>query len=783
MAKEHIQSIDGLRAVSVTAVFVYHSQLAASGGFLAVSQFFTLSGFLVTSILLGRAAENDLAVVPFWAQRYRRLMPASLLTLAAIVVFGFTLATRQQIDALQESVPAALLQVVNWHFIVGDVSYVDRFSSPSPIQHFWSLAIEEQFYLVIPLCLLGIFKLTSSPRALLTTLTAMAIASTVWMYVLFDTGSALNRVYFGTDTRASEMLLGCVLAVALHYWRPTLSATGQSLLGAAGAIAFAATTWAFFGVSLNDAQLYQGGLFVYSVLTCVVIYSLVERVGPLSHLLATKPLPGIGRLTYAIYLFHWPLMLVLTEDRVGLTGWPLLALHAALTLVLAAVSGRLLETPIRYRRPTPGNHRVAIAMLSAGVIIFVGSAALRWDNTESELAGLGEAVAEAPPISDSPVTAVIIVDNDGRATTDQIVDSQDLEVVARLHFPCEPSASNACGINEWANVISAHDPDVVLFHVSRWEPPSTMDLSAELSSGFDELSKGGAVVAWTQIVGNDIFQRANDPFLTVMKDLTSRRADMRRLRTGEDPAAVASDLVLYARRPASQLPRVLIIGDSVSRTLGYGLERWGQAEGTAVFWAAGTEGCGLVRAGTTFDATGRERPFPPTCTAIETGWGEQLAQFDPDVVLVLSNAVDFQERQLADWTEPLQPGSPVFDDWLVDEYLNTIDIAASSGARVVWIQPVCALDVFSFLTEPDGENAVDPERIAHINDVILPRLLEERPELRTVDLRDHLCVEGEPLIEIDGVGVIRPDGVHFNSTGSLWLAETHGIEILQAATS
>lgn len=789
----HVPGLDGLRGVDVAVVVLFHGEVAAAGGFLGVSQFFTLSGFLVMSILLrATAGETGLDLMSFWRRRYRRLMPASLLTLAAVVVFGFTLATEQQVDDLRRAIPAALGQVVNWLFILDDTSYVELFQSPSPIQHFWSLAIEEQFYVVVPLIVLAAMARKPRLGVMTGTFGILTVASTVWMFVLFEQGAAVDRLYYGTDTRAAEMLIGCTLALLLYRHRPDLGDRGKAALGGAAALSTVAITWAFFNASVPDATLYRGGLFAFGVLTCVVIYSLVEGVGPLHHVLSLRPLTALGRISYGVYLFHWPLMLVLTEDRVGLDGWALFAVQATAATALAMISARVLEGPIRYGRAQPGDWRMPVALVASIGVIAVASVALVARDVDTDLAGLGEGPGDAPiAIDDGPLDVLVIADDAGRSLMDDFETLAGVNVVEVLAFACgAESAEFAC--DEWAQwrrAIEAHDPDAVVVHVTDWpredleERVGEADLAmqrawtgATMKSGIDVLTAQGARVLWARSPMDMAFALGQDrnPFLLGMLDATAARSIVTRLGTVGDPAGLEEILANTPRSTDGTLPRILVVGDSVSRTTGYGLEQWATSSGMATVWSAGLEGCGVLETGFIIDASGREVSTPEACADLPSVWTEQIDDFRPDLVLVMSNLFDFRERRLEDWEIALEPGDPVFDDALVDAYVDTVDVLTAQGATVVWGESMCAEDIFGVVTEPDGGSAVDIERIVHINESILPRLVDARPAVELLPFAELVCPGGEPITEVDGVGVLRPDGIHFGPDGSRWLADRLG---------
>ncbi|MSY22851.1 MAG: acyltransferase family protein, partial [Actinobacteria bacterium] len=211
-----VPALDGLRGLAVAAVVLYHAEFKVMiGGYLGVSTFFTLSGFLITTLLINESARNgSVALGAFWGRRFRRLLPASLATLALVAtLFAWLVATADQRATMQGDIIASVFDVANWHFIFQGASYGDLFVAPSPVLHFWSLAIEEQFYLVFPVLLVLLWRVSKARlRVIGLTLGALALCSAAlpWIFTM-----SKDRIYFGTDTRAAELLLGGVLAVVL----------------------------------------------------------------------------------------------------------------------------------------------------------------------------------------------------------------------------------------------------------------------------------------------------------------------------------------------------------------------------------------------------------------------------------------------------------------------------------------------------------------------------------------------------------------------------------------
>lgn len=330
----------------------FHSQFQwAVGGYLPIATFFTLSGYLITSLFLVEYERNGrIRLGAFWARRFRRLMPASFLTLAGMSLFGALVATPDQLARLRDDVLWALLYGANWHFLVSDASYRLLFEAPSPVQHFWSLAIEEQFYFVFPLIAVVGLRLGSGSRAVFGAVLATLAAGSVLAAVgLTLAGAPIDRVYYGSDARAAELLMGALLAVALC-GREISRRTVQRTLEVVGGVAMLVMVGLWATVDLESTWLYLGGFAGYTLLSVAVIAAAVQPSGPVRALLSGRVMRWIGRVSYGAYLFHWPVYLWLSAERTGLDDGPLFALRAFVTFALAGISFEFLESPIRSGR-------------------------------------------------------------------------------------------------------------------------------------------------------------------------------------------------------------------------------------------------------------------------------------------------------------------------------------------------------------------------------------------------------------------------------------------------
>ena len=361
----YLPGLDGLRAISVVAVLFYHADMPwMPGGFLGVEVFFVISGYLITLLLSQEfVRKNGIAVGQFWLRRARRLL-AALYTLLAIVSTVVLVFYREDADRLAGQVWSALAYVTNWFLIVIDQSYFASVERPMVFQHLWSLAIEEQFYLVWPVLLLVLLRVSHGRQwASAIVVTLGAIVSLVWMAVLFEPAMDPSRVYYGTDTRAAGLLLGAALALVwkpTHQWRrdPEVKTVALDLAGLAGIGVLIAC---FAVIRSTDTFLYRGGFAIVSIASCVAIAATVHPGTVLGvHVLGRRLMTWIGKRSYSLYLWHWPIF-VYTQPEIdqplGLYGT--LVLRLALTAIAAELSYRYVEVPIRNGAFTRWRQRLA----------------------------------------------------------------------------------------------------------------------------------------------------------------------------------------------------------------------------------------------------------------------------------------------------------------------------------------------------------------------------------------------------------------------------------------
>jgi peptidoglycan/LPS O-acetylase OafA/YrhL/lysophospholipase L1-like esterase len=351
--QRYMPGLDGLRAIAVLAVIAFHEQFSwAPGGLLGVGLFFTLSGYLITDLLLSKwVSTGSLHLGNFWARRARRLLPALFVML--IVVTGWvTLFERSHLASLRGAVAAAATYSSNWYLIVVNQSYFARFAPPQPLDHLWSLAVEEQFYLLWPwLLLLGLLCVrrrgASAVRWLVLPTLALAAASAIAMYLLYHPAVDPTRVYEGTDTRASGLLIGAALAMLWPSSRAARAGKMTSRLldvpAVAGLAVIGLMVWR---VGQYSPFLYRGGLIVLSVATAAVVAAVACPGSLVGAALGWRPLRWIGVRSYGIYLWHYP-VIVLTTPANATENLARVAAQVAATIVLAALSWRYVEEPIR----------------------------------------------------------------------------------------------------------------------------------------------------------------------------------------------------------------------------------------------------------------------------------------------------------------------------------------------------------------------------------------------------------------------------------------------------
>ncbi|HUD16171.1 MAG TPA: acyltransferase, partial [Acidimicrobiales bacterium] len=530
--------LDGVRGIAILAIMAFHSGVPGLdvGGYFGVDAFFVLSGFVITLILLREwDRTHAIRLGKFYAARARRLIPALLVMLIGVALYVAYVAPPGQYPGFRNDALSVLAYFSNWHFISIGANYFTRSAAPSLLTHTWSLAIEEQFYLVWPLVVLGLLKLTKNLRVLLAVCVLGALASAVEMAVLYHPGTDPTRLYYGTDTHAQCLLVGAALAVGLAMIaqrrrlrgtvpvspRPTggdpgWAATshrirvGLAIAGGAGAVATGVLWWR---VSYTGSFLWRGGFLVAAASTAAVLACVVcSQRSWVATALSVAPLRYLGRISYGLYLWHFPLFQWIDGARTGLTGYSLFGIRFVVTLTVATASFYLVERPIRH-----GDLLRRWRAWVATPVAFAGVAAIVVATTAGSAAVAASAVPTAappavsakrpisvglpltpaaPPEAVLPGSTVVLLVGDSTAVTlgfglavdakrynatfidggiiecgvGQVTEMQTFGMIAPPGPHCRPSTPlSARWPALWATWIHKYHPGVVAILFGRWE--------------------------------------------------------------------------------------------------------------------------------------------------------------------------------------------------------------------------------------------------------------------------------------------------------------------------
>jgi peptidoglycan/LPS O-acetylase OafA/YrhL len=375
-----IAPVDGLRAIAVAGVIAFHFGLGVPGGFLGVDLFFVISGYVITRLLLGEwHRTGTIGRARFWGRRARRLLPAVMAVLVVVQVWTRLGGVPELRTMTDTQTVMALAYVSNWYAIFAGTGYWGALTSGAPLTHLWSLAVEEQFYLVWPLVLIAVLVTTRSRRLLAVVAGVGAVASYLGCGTLYALEGP-DRAYLGTDARSGPLLLGALCALALTRpapdtygsWDRRLRRLPVARAGFVLAVAALAVLWATAAV--GSAWLYEGGLAVAGVSAAAVIAFLVGAPGSVpARLLGSRPVVWLGRLSYSLYLWHWPVHVYAAHAWTRL-GHPLLVTaELAVTLMLSVASFALVEQPARRLRPVA----LAAPLLACGLLVLTSAAATR----------------------------------------------------------------------------------------------------------------------------------------------------------------------------------------------------------------------------------------------------------------------------------------------------------------------------------------------------------------------------------------------------------------------
>lgn len=808
--------LDGVRAVAVALVLVFHSGLGwVDGGFLGVSVFFTLSGFLITSLLLDEVGfGGHVSLRRFWGRRVRRLGPASLACLLAIALVGPALSDTATRHELGGDVLAALCYVANWRFVIAEQSYAELFAAPSPVLHFWSLAIEEQFYLLFPLLIAGLAALGWRRRGIGVALVALTAAST-WVTLLLDDR---DRIYYGTDTRATELLVGGVLACVAGTWlrrqRPTdrstraVSIVGSAALGAITAISIVTTQ--------ADAWLYSGGLAAFAVLSAALVAAAVVP-GPTRWLLSLRPLPAVGRVSYGLYLYHWPVFVWLSEGRIGFGGVRLFVVQLAVTTVVAVASYHLLERPIRERRRLP-RAGPALAAFSAGVLVLVaavvvavrpaptsadddlfdegaqpvllGAAPVQIDDAsgapESVPAPAGDATASSSPATiAAPDPAVVLVLGSNPTLAAEVAARPPAGVTAPIvadhttpacpvyraaEVDGEPASATDCPDfrSRWVELVAATRADAVVVGVGererapyRLDPDETTWRTLGSSQDTARLDELAAAVELLDALAVPAFLHdagpVDDAVATAVREARAAHPSVGLVEHVDDLVWVSAAAAARASTPTASVPRLLVVGDSTARNVAAGLADG--ADGRVEVVSAGVVGCPLVRTSSVRPRADEDRSTA-YCPTWEDSWSDWVEAFEPDAIVAVAGPAEQWEQQYPGIDGWHLPGSATYQRWHDDELARMIDVLGRYGLTMLVLEA-------PEITSDHGDLGAEPGRVEAWNAQI------QRWDATWIPVRTvaYASLWSDPRSKQGRAE--RPDGVHATAEQMARVAREH----------
>jgi peptidoglycan/LPS O-acetylase OafA/YrhL len=515
----YIPALDGIRGVAIVVIMGFHGGVfLTSGGFYSLDTFFALSGFLITSLLITEWQQTArIRLGLFWSRRARRLLPGLLVMVLGVVILNAALVPAGTYPTLRSDSLSSLFYFANWHFIADGSNYFNQTGPTPPLIHMWSLAVEEQFYLVWPLLVLGVFTLFRSRRVLLAVCVVGALASAAEMGALYSLAD-VNRVYYGTDTRAQSLLVGAALAVGLSLWadrrrrqgvtpdeagngpapggdpawaaRTTFGRRTVTAVGVAG-VAGSAALWTT--VSYNEPFAFRGGFLLAALATAAVLFSVVSaQRSALARCLSVAPLRYIGRISYEMYLWHYPLFTYLDAARLGFGGLALFGVRVAVTVAVATASYYLVGRPIRrgalrsgwvLRVVTPAT----VALTAIAVVVATAAPSVAVKPPPPTVAG-GGGRHHGPPVKvlvvgDSTALTLDIGLNEyatsyGIAPTNAgilgcgITTGKEYQlqgVDAPMATQCTGHPADDQWYRLWADKISTIHPNVVMILAGRWE--------------------------------------------------------------------------------------------------------------------------------------------------------------------------------------------------------------------------------------------------------------------------------------------------------------------------
>ena len=726
----YIPTFDGMRGFwVVVGPLLYHARPESiqggpdivPGGILSLDLFFVLSSYLIVSIALREWDGNGrIDLVGYAGRRVRRLFPALFLALGLLSVYLAVVGDEDLIDRWTGAIVSALAYSANWHEIVAGVSYFEQYLTPSPLKHVWSFSIEEQFYIFAPLFLIaGLRWGGRRGREILLGLSVLgALGSAWWMSRVHVVGEDPSRAYYGTDTRAQALFVGIAMALAVHLYGHPSTDRGKKVLALIAYPATAFHLWAVLAVSERDAWLFEnGGFLLIAAASGAALLGLSQEApwSPLHRFFAWSPVRYVGRISYGLYLYHWPIYLLVDSQRAGslfgverLTGWSLLALHLALTLIVSVLSFHLIEQPF-VKRTWPFTRRTLRPFVAA----FAGSAAVA-----VILAGLLVAHTRRPPEVRQilvPAAAAPAPGSDQTAEPDQVDDAdapddtRPPEDTAAGPGAADPGAADSGdadpGAADSGDADSGDaDPAVTVDDAPSQAPPDSGPVRI-LTVGDSVMAQiGDALVEWTlenPDAGVIVFDEAHIGCGTV-------RFGLKRVPDGSEGP----------------------VGELCSN------------------WAV---------------------PADPESVSRDdvVSWSTVVDVFMPDIVVTHVSPWDITDRLIPgvagdEWTSI---GEPAFDAYAADEYGAAIELLTSTGADLYLLE---GADHNRPITPQNT-----PERVALLNELVAAVAEDSGAAVTMVDFPGWIGELGS-----DRELSLRDDGLHLSAEGLVEVVDWLLIDVL-----
>jgi peptidoglycan/LPS O-acetylase OafA/YrhL len=724
LPSRYLPGLDTLRSLAVVAVIFFHLGLPfGPGGFLGVSLFFTVSGFLITrNFLLEVRTTNTVSLRNFWGRRARRLLPAAWVVLAiiAIAVIASDAAARG-LGFSGGDLLSALGSVANWRFLSTGSSYASLFKTPSVVRHYWSLAIEEQAYVIVALLVAVVVRRRPRRPAAVLLRVSVFLAIVSWMLPIVF-GMSVARVYYGTDTRIGEILIG--VALACWNYRTAIAVRTRraqrwwTLIAISGFALLAHTT------TTESAGLTKGLLPLMSLVSCALILVAVSPTSRLARLGATRVVGGLGRVSYVVYLVHWPIILIMRWQNVRVRSIGAIAVLAVSVGVLGWAMTRFIERPIRTRRWPRG--RVVLAAAVAVALVVSASTFLR----------------PSPSAADRTLTELEQqVDTFGRLTNDEGSDATGTTEARPGPSTSHPPTTEKAPSPSTAKTTPTKTTETKTTETKTTETKTTVKATGS-DATTDTTKTTTTKTTTTKTTTTETSAQASSE--TESSPTTTPATDASTQPSGADASTPSSGTL---DRPADSPIVVRAFGDSIMLSLAL----VSSAASGEITYAEGTNdlriGCGV----TAFPGDRHANDCPDALPQ----WVEDSATVSADVAVVFSCQWELVARTLPGG-DISYPGKADFDAYVLDSYRRVIDQLLQSGIpQVLWVRcPQPSQTVGTSNLSDVLRASRQPERIRTLNAIIESAAAEFPGRACTVPFDAWMAAHTN---DAD----MRPDGEHF----------------------